>query len=103
MDSLKCLFCFLMFIILNVYYYFNVYYYYYYYYYYVDRKIIIVMIVSMIIMINVFMAIIVIIENIIVNRPFLENDFSYVINMVTISDFDTQGMLNKDHFMVLSS
>ena len=54
-------------------------------------------------MIIVFMAIIVIIENIIVDRPFIENDLSYECNMVTISKFDTQRMLNKDHLVVLIS
>ena len=73
----------------------------------VDREIIVVTVVSRIIMIIVFMAIIVIIENIInniiINRPFLEKDLSYECNIVTISKFDTQRMLNKYHLIVLIS
>ena len=56
-------------------------------------------------MIIVFMAIIEnIIENIIVNRPFIENDLSYECNMVTISKFDvTYKILNNDYIVVLIS
>ena len=56
----------------------------------------------------VFMTIIVIleniIENIIANRSFLQKKYlSHECNMVTISKFDTQRMLNNDHLMVLIS
>ena len=64
----------------------------------VDNEIIVVVVVSEIIMIIFFMAIIPIIENIIFNRPFLEKKLSYECNMVTISKFDTQKMLNKVHY-----
>ena len=56
-----------------------------------DNKIIVVIVASGIIMIVILMAII-------INRPFLEKKLSYECNMVTISKFDTQRMLNKVHY-----
>ena len=58
-------------------------------------------------MIIVFMEIVVLIENnienIVINKPFLEKYLSYECNMVTISKFDMQRMLNKEHLVLLIS